>query len=79
MKGSGFSYPANDPRYKEVLTLRDIPEHFLREISVFFESYKKLEKDKWAKVGGWKGTEDTQDLLERTHKAWIEEKAKSLK
>lgn len=73
-----LAVPANDPRYREVLTLRDIPEHFLREISVFFESYKKLEREKWAKVGGWKGTEDTQELLEETHKRWIEMKAKSL-
>lgn len=73
-----LAVPANDPRYKEVLTLSDIPEHFLREISVFFESYKKSEKEKWVKVGGWKGTEDTQDLVERTHKTWIVEKGKSL-
>lgn len=73
-----LAVPANDPRYKKVLTLRDIPEHILRKISLFFESYNKLEKDKWVKVGGWKGTEDTQDLLERTHKAWIVEKRKSL-
>ena len=62
---------------KKSKTLRDIPEHFLREISVFFESYKVLEREKWVKVGGWKGTDDTQILLEQTHKMWIEAKAKA--
>lgn len=29
-----------DPRMGEVRTLRDVPEHILREISVFFDTYK---------------------------------------
>lgn len=29
-----------DPRMGEVRTLRDVPEHVLREISCFFEQYK---------------------------------------
>lgn len=52
---------AKDPRYKDVRTLRDMPEHTLREIAHFFETYKALEKDKWVRVGGWKVT-DTKEL-----------------
>jgi hypothetical protein len=29
-----------DPRMSEVRTLRDVPEHILREISQFFQQYK---------------------------------------
>mmetsp|Transcript_8988 Transcript_8988/g.14565 ORF Transcript_8988/g.14565 Transcript_8988/m.14565 type:complete len:280 (-) Transcript_8988:636-1475(-) len=45
-----------DPHYVEMKTLRDVPEHVLREIAHFFQTYKALEKRKWVKVGGWKGT-----------------------
>lgn len=63
-----LAVPTNDPRFDEYKTLRDVPEHLLREIAHFFETYKALEKKKWAKVGGWKGTEDTLILIEQTHK-----------
>ena len=60
-----------DPRFAEVHTLRDVPEHVLREIAHFFGTYKALEKEKWAKVGGWKGTEDTKALIAETHAAYL--------
>uniref|UniRef100_A0A7S2RLU3 Inorganic pyrophosphatase n=1 Tax=Mucochytrium quahogii TaxID=96639 RepID=A0A7S2RLU3_9STRA len=63
---------ANDPMFDEVKTFRDLPEHKLREVSHFFETYKGLEKNKWAKVGGWKGTQDTYQLIEQTHSMFIE-------
>ncbi len=56
---------AKDAHYSEWKTMRDIPEHKLREIAHFFETYKALEKGKWAKVGGWKGTEDTYELIKK--------------
>lgn len=31
-------------------SLRDVPEHVLREIAHFFSTYKALEKKKWVKV-----------------------------
>ena len=66
---------ANDPHYKEFRTLRDVPEHTLREISHFFQTYKSLEKEKWVKVGGWRGSEDTLILIERTHATFKEKEA----
>jgi len=72
-----LAVPTNDPRFDEYKTLRDVPEHLLREIAHFFETYKALEKKKWAKVGGWKGTEDTINLIETTHQAYKEAKAKA--
>ena len=71
-----LAVPTNDPRFQEYRTLRDVPEHLLREIAHFFETYKALEKKKWAKVGGWKGTEDTLGLIEHTHAAYNAQKAK---
>ena len=70
-----LAVPTNDPRFDEYKTLRDVPEHLLREIAHFFGTYKALEKKKWAKVGGWKGTEDTLALIESTHAAYHSKKA----
>ena len=49
----------------------------LREIAHFFGTYKALEKKKWAKVGGWKGTEDTLELIEQTHQMYGAKKQSS--
>lgn len=71
-----LAVPAKDPRYMEYRTLRDVPEHTLREIGHFFATYKALERKKWVKVGGWKGTMDTQDLIVETHNMFLESKKK---
>ena len=65
-----LAVPVNDPRFDEYRSLRDVPDHLLREISHFFGTYKALEKKKWAKVGGWKGSADTEILLQDTHAAY---------
>ena len=71
-----LAVPTHDPRFADVRSLRDVPDHLLREIAHFFGTYKALEKKKWAKVGGWKGTSDTIDLIEDTHTAYIDAKFK---
>jgi len=43
-----------DPRFLEVADLSDLGDHIKIEIRHFFETYKSLEKDKWAKVTGWR-------------------------
>mmetsp|Transcript_46316 Transcript_46316/g.144900 ORF Transcript_46316/g.144900 Transcript_46316/m.144900 type:complete len:248 (+) Transcript_46316:95-838(+) len=70
-----LAVPIKDPRFKDVKTMGDLPEHTLREIAHFFETYKALEKSKWAKVGGWKGTEDTEQLILETHRTYLAAKA----
>ncbi|HVA22306.1 MAG TPA: inorganic diphosphatase [Candidatus Micrarchaeia archaeon] len=44
-----------DPRYDEIRDLGDLAPHWLREIEVFFGTYKQLEDDKEVLVGGWQG------------------------
>lgn len=36
-----------------------------------------LEREKWVKVGGWKGHTDTYDLVERTHQAYMDQQAQA--
>lgn len=62
---------SNDPHYEEYQAMRDIPTHKLREVSAFFETYKQLESKKWAKVLGWKGTAETHQLVEESHKNYL--------
>ncbi|CBJ27682.1 Inorganic diphosphatase [Ectocarpus siliculosus] len=69
-----LAVPDKDPRFNHMTSLRDVPEHVLREITNFFETYKQLEKSKWVKVGGWKGTTDTHELIDKTHQKFLEEK-----
>lgn len=60
-----------DAMFHDIQTLEDLPKHKLREIKHFFETYKALESNKWAKVGDWKGTEDTYDLIQRANETFL--------
>ncbi|EQD40619.1 Inorganic diphosphatase [mine drainage metagenome] len=46
---------AGDPRFDPITELEDLAPHWLREIEVFFETYKQLEDLKEVSVGGWEG------------------------
>lgn len=48
-----LAVPTNDPRFKDVVSLNDIPEHKLKEIAHFFQVYKDLENKK-TEIEGWK-------------------------
>lgn len=60
-----------DPNFYHIKSFKDLSEYKLKEISTFFETYKKLEKDKWSKVGEWKDTEATKKLIMDTHEAFL--------
>jgi inorganic pyrophosphatase len=47
-----LAVPVGDPRYADMRELRDIGQHWLREIENFFQTYKALEP-KWTDVVGW--------------------------
>lgn len=61
--------PAEDPRYKEVKSLKDIAPHRLEEIAEFFRTYKNLEK-KVTEIQGWKDVEAVNPLVEQCIKAY---------
>lgn len=54
-----------DPRYQQVDSIKDLQEHFLKEIEHFFETYKHLE-NKWAKVKGWGDAEEAKQMIEES-------------
>jgi inorganic pyrophosphatase len=50
-------------RYEAVKSYRDIPEITIQQVQHFFEHYKDLEAQKWAKVTRWGGVEDAHRII----------------
>jgi inorganic pyrophosphatase len=65
--------PVNDPRWNEVNSLKDVPQHVLKEIAHFFEVYKDLEKKKTV-IEGWKDADFAAQLYEDCVKRYNESK-----
>lgn len=61
--------PAEDPRYNEVNSLKDLAPHRLEEIAEFFRTYKNLEK-KVTEIQGWKDVDAVTPLVEKCIKAY---------
>lgn len=61
--------PAEDPRYNQVKSLKDIAPHRLEEIAEFFRTYKNLEK-KVTEIQGWKDVDAVTPLVEECIKAY---------
>ena len=61
--------PTEDPRYKEVKSLKDIAPHRLEEIAEFFRTYKNLEK-KETEILGWKDVDAVTPLVDECIKAY---------
>ena len=61
--------PTEDPRYKEVKSLKDVAPHRLEEIAEFFRTYKNLEK-KETEILGWKDIDAVKPLVEDCIKAY---------
>ena len=53
--------PKNDPRWNDVRTLDDVPQHKLKEIAHFFQVYKDLENKKTV-IEGWKDAAFAEQL-----------------
>jgi inorganic pyrophosphatase len=60
-----LAVPTSDPRFKNVHSLDDVPEHKLKEIAHFFQVYKDLENKK-VTIDGWEGIETAKRLLDES-------------
>ncbi|GAB4184693.1 MAG: inorganic diphosphatase [Wenzhouxiangellaceae bacterium] len=58
--------------YRNVGTVRDLPDEQLDQIAHFFEHYKDLEKGKWVKLQGWRGPEDAKQVIMDSVKRYSE-------
>jgi len=66
-----IAVPVDDPRWKDVLDLKDVNPHTLKEIEHFYSTYKKLQ-NKEVSVTGFKGKEAAQEAFERGKQLYAE-------
>ncbi|MCG2690437.1 inorganic diphosphatase [Candidatus Parcubacteria bacterium] len=52
-----------DPRFSHVNEYTDLTEHQQREIKEFFETYKRLEPNKFVKITGWEGVKKAKEII----------------
>nr|WP_138416893.1 inorganic diphosphatase [Aquibacillus sediminis] len=58
-----IAVPVEDPRFEGVNSLEDIPQHKLKEIAHFFQTYKDLQGKK-TEIGEWEGVEAANKLID---------------
>jgi inorganic pyrophosphatase len=57
--------PVDDPRFDEVQDLADLNQHFVKEMSHFFETYKKIQ-NKQVQVGAWHSKAEAEAAFEKS-------------
>jgi inorganic pyrophosphatase len=60
---------SQDPRWRDLHSLDDVPDHLRQEISHFFATYKDLER-KFVEVRGWKGQDEALKVLRESRERW---------
>lgn len=58
-----LAVPVEDPRFSQIFDIKDVPKHYLKEISHFFEVYKALEPNKWVKIKGWVSSRRAKKII----------------
>lgn len=67
--------PVDDPRFNEVQDLADLNKHFIKEMTHFFETYKKVQ-NKVVEVGNWHGKTEAMAAFERSRELYQASKTK---
>lgn len=62
--------PVDDPRFASFKDIKDIPEHMKKEIKEFFETYKRLEPNKWVKVKNWESAQKAKDSIKKASESY---------
>ena len=58
-----LAVPTEDPRFKDVYSIEDVPSHLIDEIAHFFKTYKDLQFTK-TEIGKWEDEEAAAKLIE---------------
>ncbi len=61
--------PADDPRFDNVQDIEDLNPHFKKEMTHFFETYKKVQ-NKEVSVGEWKGAAEAKAAFEKSREMY---------
>lgn len=65
--------PIEDPRFDHVHDIGDLNPHFQKEMSHFFETYKKVQK-KEVSVGAWHDAAEAKKAFERSREMYQNDK-----
>ena len=49
--------------YRNIASVRDLPDEMLDQIAHFFQHYKDLEKGKWVKIDGWRDAQEAKQVI----------------
>lgn len=60
-----IAVPVGDPRFKNVIDLKDVNEHFIKEATHFYENYKKLQ-NKVVTIDGVDGLARAQEIIKES-------------
>jgi len=66
--------PVEDPRFDDVKDLGDLNKHFIKEMSHFFETYKKVQ-NKEVSIGEWHGKDAAKEAFAKSSAAYQEKKS----
>lgn len=61
--------PVDDPRFENVRDINDLNPHFQKEMTHFFETYKKVQ-NKEVSVGSWHGAEEAKKAFEKSRELY---------
>jgi inorganic pyrophosphatase len=67
--------PADDPRFRHLQELEDVPMHQISEIWHFFEIYEALEPEKSAETRAWERRKEATQALEDARRRFLEQVA----
>ncbi len=65
--------PVDDPRFDDVRDITDLNKHFIKEMTHFSETYKKIQ-NKEVSVGEWHGADGAKDAFDRSCALYTENK-----
>lgn len=65
--------PVDDPRMDGIKDLSDLNTHFAKEMTHFFETYKKIQ-NKEVKIGEWHGADKAKEAFDRSVELYNNEK-----
>ena len=65
--------PVDDPRFEEMKDIQDLNKHFIKEMTHFFETYKKVQ-NKEVTVGTWSGRDTAIAAFNRSRELYSADK-----
>ncbi|MEZ4194826.1 MAG: inorganic diphosphatase [Candidatus Paceibacterota bacterium] len=68
--------PVDDPRFDDIKDITDLNKHFIKEMTHFFETYKKIQTDEKIEVGKWHGAKEAKEAFARSCEMYKKDKAK---